>query len=166
MARKKTIQTSEATAVASPINLSTHYLGRKQHAIDGSNRIMLLSEWRSEGSPTHFFVVLVPKEDHLVICSPKVFEEFLAERRAETADRSKRLDLERELNDYVRQVSLDRFGRLPLPPEFLIRARIEKQGELVGRFDRFEIWPCDRYEALADARKLATADSISKLQDL
>jgi division/cell wall cluster transcriptional repressor MraZ len=166
MIRKKTAQSGQAGEKSSPVNLATLYSARSQHAIDGSNRIMLPSEWRGEGAPSRFFVMIVPPEDHLVVCPPPVFEKFLAELRDETADKTHIPQIERELNDRVRQVSMDRFGRLPLPPDFLARARIEKQGELIGRFSKFEIWPCDKYQALQAERKQASVELSKKLQYL
>ena len=166
MTRKKTGQPGKAGNTSSPVNLATLYSGGAEHAIDGSNRIMLLSEWRGEGTPTRFFVMIVPPEDHLVVCPPPVFENFLAELRADTADKTQIPQIERELNNRVRQVCLDRFGRLTLTPDFLARARIEKQGELVGRFSKFEIWPCDKYQASQAERKQASVELLNKLQHL
>lgn len=127
---------------------------------------MLLSDWRTNGAPTQFFVMIVPSEDYLVACPPAVFEEFLAKLRAGTAEKSQIPQIEREVNDRTRRVSLDRFGRLPLPPDFMAKAHIENQGELVGRFEKFEIWSCDRYKASQSERKLAVADSLKELQNL
>ncbi len=137
------------------------YSGRSLHAIDGSNRIMLPSGWRVEGAPTQFFV-LIASENHFVVCPPAVFETSLSDLRANTADKSLIPKLERELNDRVRQVSLDRFGRLPLPSEFLTRAHIEKQGELIGRFSKFEIWPCEN-PALSEAERQPPSPELATM---
>ena len=157
MTRKKTIQSGQAKVAAPPVNLATLYSGRSQHAIDGSNRIMLPSEWRGEGTPTRFFVIVGDADRYLMIYPPAVFESFLAGLRADTADKTEIPHLERELNDRVRQVSVDGFGRLPLPADFLARAGIEQQGDLVGRFSKFEIWPRDKYPAAQAERKPASA---------
>ena len=152
-----------------PINVATLYAlfsRRARHTIDGSNRIMLPSEWRIDGAPTRFFVVLDPSGDHLVICPPEAFEEFLDELRRDTADKTKIPEFERELNERVRQVSLDRFGRLPLPHEFAEKAGIEKHGEIVGRFSKFEIWACDKHEKERAARQETAAVVDAKLSTL
>jgi division/cell wall cluster transcriptional repressor MraZ len=166
MHRKKTIQSGQAKEAAPPVNLATLYSGRSQHAIDGSNRIMLLSEWRGEGTPTRFFVMIVPSEEYLVVCPSAVFESFLAELRSDTADKIQIPEIERELNNRVRQVSMDGVGRLPLPADFLARARIEKQGVLVGRFLKFEIWSRDNYQASQAKRKQTSVELLKKLQHL
>lgn len=142
MSVKKANQVDRGEKTSPPINLATLYSGRSQHAVDDSNRIMLPSAWRVEGAPTQFFVLLVADTtDHLLVLTPSGFEALLAELRADTADQDEIPVIERQLTDRVRQVSLDRVGRLPLPADLLARANIEKQGELVGRFSKFEIWP-------------------------
>jgi division/cell wall cluster transcriptional repressor MraZ len=166
MIRKKTAQYGQAGEISSPVNLATLYSARSQHAIDGSNRIMLPSEWRGEGTPMRFFVIVADSDKYLVVCPPPVFENFLAELRDETADKTQIPHLERELNDRVQQVCLDRFGRLPLPADFLARAGIEKQGDLVGRFSKFEIWPCPKNQAAQAERKQTSAALSKKLQCL
>ena len=149
-----------------PINLATLYSKRARHTIDSSNRIMLPSEWRVDGAPDRFFVALVPSGDHLKICPPEAFEDFLRELRESTADKSKIPEIERQLNDWVRQVSLDRFGRLPLPREFTDKARIEKHGEIIGRYSKFEIWACDKYQQPRPAQVEARTTVLDKLQML
>ena len=154
---------------SAPINVATLYTlysKRPCYTIDGSNRIMLPSEWRIDGAPDRFFVALSPSEDHLKICPPEAFETFLDELCGGTADKSKIPEIERELNDRVRQVSLDRFGRLALPREFTAKAGIEKHGEIVGRFSKFEIWASDKREKQRAARQETTETVDKKLLSL
>lgn len=148
------------------INLATLYSGRARHAIDGSNRIMLPAGWRTDGAPTQFFVVVVSPDEHLLVCPPAVFEAFLADLRADTADKDEIPKLERELMERVEQVSLDGYGRLPLKSEFMARAGIEKQGEIVGRFSKFEIWACDKYEKSNPNRAQVSGPLSRKLTSL
>ncbi len=152
--------------MAPNINPATLYSGRSRHAIDSSNRIMLNGEWRGEGAPSRFFVIVPPSADHLVICPPAVFESFLQELREATADKTQIPEIERELNERVRQVGLDGVGRLPLPREFTEQAGIEKQGELVGRFSKFEIWACDKYPQPRAAKDAAAATVSERLGGL
>jgi division/cell wall cluster transcriptional repressor MraZ len=154
---------------SAPINVATLYTlysKRPRYTIDGSNRIMLPSEWRVDGAPDRFFVILSPSEDHLKICPPQAFEGFLDELRRDTADKTQIPELERELNDRVRQVSLDRFGRLPLPREFTDKAGIKKHGEIVGRFSKFEFWACDKREKQRAAQQETAATLDRKLVTL
>ncbi len=148
------------------INLATLYAGRTRHAIDGSNRIMLPAEWRGDGCPSQFFIVVSAGEDCLVVCSPAVFEAWLEELRDGLADKTLIPELERELNDRVRQVSLDRFGRLPLPPDLMARVGIAKQGNLVGRFSKFEVWACDRCEQPSPEKQQVREHLTRKLSAL
>src|SRR5580704_12845615 len=132
-----------------PIDLATLYLGQSRHALDGSNRIMMPSDWRVEGAPSKFHVMV--SNDHLVIFPPGTFQTFRAELHGNTADKRLIPEIDRQLNELVRLVSLDRFSRLPLPREFTIKVGIEKHGEMVGRFSKFEIWaPKKRNQPSAD----------------
>lgn len=159
------MRSSKAGETVSTDNQPTLYLGCFQHAIDQSNRIMLPSEWRGE-TPARFFLLVHPADDHLVVCPPQVFETFLDDLRDETADKTQIPKLERELNERVRQVSTDSVGRLPLPLDFLAKAGIKKQGVLIARFSKFEIWPPDKYQAAQSEQKQAAAPLLNKLQYL
>jgi len=157
---------SSARETQSPVNLATLYSGSSRHAIDGSNRIMLPSDWRDEGTPMSFFVLVSGPNEFLKVCPPPVFDEFLADLKNDTADKSSIPEYERELSDGVRRVSLDRFGRLPLPADFLTRVGIKGQGELVGRFSKFEIWAPDKYEAVQARRQQVPSPLKNKIQQL
>ena len=151
---------------APAINLATLYSGQSRHKIDDSHRIMLPSDWRVQGAPDRFFVVLATEADHLLVCPPPVWESFLADLQASTADKALIPQLERELNGRVRQVSLDRFGRLPLPREFATKLGLLKHGELLGRFSKFEVWPDGGLEQPSALRAAAEALISEKLKSL
>ena len=127
---------------------------------------MLPSDWRVKGAPDRFFVVLAAEANHLLVCPPPVWEAFIAELRASTADKTLIPELERELNRRVRQVSLDRFGRLPLPSEFATQLGLLKHGELLGRFSKFEVWPDGGLEPPSALRAAAEALVSEKLRIL
>lgn len=118
-------------------------MGSSQNAVDGSNRVMLPSDWRVEGAPVEFIVLHVPSAttNKLLVCPPPVFKAFLAGLNAGTADKTAIPQLERDLTDQVRRVRLDSYGRLPIPSDFLSKAGIGKRVKLVGRFSKFELWP-------------------------
>ena len=127
---------------------------------------MLMANWRLIGSPSDFFVMAHPSGNYLVVYTRAAFDNLLAELRARTADKTELADIERGLNDKVRCSKLDRFGRLPLPPDLIAKTGIARQAELVGRFSRFEIWPCDKYEATQNERDQATASALRNLESL
>lgn len=127
---------------------------------------MLPAEWRKDGSPSQFFVVVSSARDCLVVCPPAVFEGFLDELRNGLADKTLIPQLERELNDRVRQAALDRFGRLPLPTDLMARVGISRQGDLVGRFSKFEVWACDKNEQPSPAKQQVQEYLTTKLSSL
>jgi division/cell wall cluster transcriptional repressor MraZ len=161
----KVIQSQPVDSAAQPVNLATLYSGVATHGVEG-NRTMLVASWRCPGAPSTFFVVLVPSEEYLLVCPPAVFEEFLDELRSVTTDKAKIQRWERELNNRVRQVNLDKNGRLPLPPEFLAKTRINEQAVLVGRFSKFEIWSCEKHEASLTQPGQSSPELSEKLQEL
>ena len=127
---------------------------------------MLPSDWRMQGAPERFFVVFAPEADHLLVCPPSVWETFVAELQESTADKTLIPELERELNKRVRQVSLDRFGRLPLPREFTTKLGLQDHGELLGRFSKFEVWPGDKLAQPSPTHAAAAAMVSEKLKTL
>ena len=147
-------------------NLPALYTGRARHAIDPSNRIMLLSDWREEGAPVQFIIMTHPFEQCLVAYPPAAFQKMLAELKSRTADKAELQKIERGLNDRIRRVKLDAQGRLPLPTDLMAKVGLAKQGELVGRFSKLEIWPCDKYEAAQGDLEKLTAAALSKLEAL
>jgi DNA-binding transcriptional regulator/RsmH inhibitor MraZ len=148
------------------INTATLYSGSSQHAIDDSNRIMIPSDWRGADAPERFFVLLSPAAgDHLVICPPAVFEASLEKLRA-SGKEEQVPEMEREVNQWIRQVSLDKVGRLPLPREFTTKAGIEKQADLIGRFSKFEVWPYGKDQSARAAGEEARATVTRILQNI
>ena len=101
-----------------------------------------------------------------MVCPPSVFEKFLSDLREGTADKSQIPQLERELNARVRMVSLDRFGRLPVPPDLMARVGMEKQGQIVGRFSKFELWPCEKYDKAHPEQQQPSETLSRKLETL
>jgi len=147
---------------SNPINLGTLYSGEARNAIDGSNRIMLIAGWRVKDAPDEFFVLL--KKDRLEICPPPVFETVLAGLRNKAADKTLIPEMERQLTRRVRQVRLDPVGRLPLPRAFTVQLGIEKQADLIGRFDKFEIWPPGKLDEPNPTREAATGFLQNELE--
>ena len=149
-----------------PINLATLYLGQWEHTVDGSNRIMMPADWRVAGAPKRFCVVLSPDGDHLVVCSEEIFGGFLEDLRGQTADKTLIPDIERHASMLVRRVSLDHFGRLPLPREFTAQVGIKERAEFIGRISKFEVWSCDRPKKLLPTSAAALAIVTAKLKIL
>ena len=143
-----------------PLAFPVCYVGSAPYAIDASNRMMLPSDWREPGSPNQFFIMVVASGDFLVARPPEAFHAYLNRVRESTADKAALAQAERDLADRVRRVSLDRFGRLPIPADLLARAGIQGKGQLQGRFSFFEIWACDRFQQAEAERKRAAVEVL------
>ena len=155
-------QTGEAP---SPVSPDMTYTESSPYAIDDSKRILLPSHWRAPGTPRQFIVMVAGGDKYLSVMPPAAYEKFVTRLREKKPDNVSIPDLERELNSRVKWVTLDRFGRLPLPPEFLTRVGIAKQGFLAGRNSHFEVWQIEKSkdEALTSSRKAAGAAIDSQL---
>jgi DNA-binding transcriptional regulator/RsmH inhibitor MraZ len=145
-------------------NLATLYSGRARNAVDNSNRVMLPADWRGKGAPARFFVLA--EGDHLLVCPAEIWGATVAELRGATADKTLIPDIERELNRRACQVSLDRFGRLPLPREFTTALGIQGHADLLGRYSKFEIWSIDKPAQPTAASAAAAALVAEKLKYL
>ena len=158
-------QTGDASPAVSP---DMAYTESAPYAVDPSKRMLLPTHWRGPGTTRQFIVMVAGGDKYLSVLPPAVFEKFINRLREQKPEHVSIPDLERELNSRVKWVTLDRFGRLPLPPEFLTRVGIGKQGYLVGRNTHFEVWQIEKFKAEADtaARQDAGAAIDSQLTAL
>ena len=136
------------------------YIENSTHAIDESYRIMLPANWRGPGAERQFYLMVTGIDKYLSVMPLKAYGEFVADLRKKYEGKISMPDLDREINSRVKCVTLDRFGRLPLPPTFLTRVGITKQGVLVGRHSEFEIWQPEKYEIEATKPERITVGAI------
>lgn len=127
---------------------------------------MLLADWRVNGAPEHFFVLVHPSGNHLTVLTVAGFESLLAEVRGRATNNDELALKERGINEQVRRCNMDGFGRLALPPDLMAKVGIKKQGVMVGRFTKFEIWPPDKFQTARVDWEKAKADALSNLESL
>jgi division/cell wall cluster transcriptional repressor MraZ len=121
------------------------YMGRYRFKTD-HGRLSLPVRWRMEGMPSEFVVALWPIEAawHLMVLPVVRWEEFLRTLMGHSLlDRAAASGL-RELAANTAFASVDNAGRLTLPEELAKKAHIDKEVELCGLFDRFEVWDPER----------------------
>ena len=138
-----------AKPVSAPaVQPSFSYLGRHLRGVD-NGRIIIPPEWRPDGSPKDFKVILWPTDmpEFLLVLPPERWD--LLQQRLEALPLSDKqaARIERLMGSSTFDRTVDSYGRLLLPEEAL---RIIGSGEealLVGRMKKFEIWEPRKFEA-------------------
>jgi len=125
------------------------YLGKHDRGVDQSRRVLLPSDWRVEGGPAEFMVLLWPMQapDHLLVLPPKRWKAMVQNLENASLTDEATAAIERFISANSYRKSVDGYGRLPLPDEAAKAVEIEGDALLVGRLDKFEIWSPARWEA-------------------
>ncbi len=146
-------------------NEATQYFGEFRYKVDQSHRVMLPSEWRQEGAPVLFTITPWPldRKEYLLVLPPARWSVFMENLRKQSLSNESVAIAERLISSRSRRVSLDRFGRLHLPPELVKVIGIERDAQLVGRLDKFEVWHPDNYAAAQRDAEKAAAEIIRSI---
>lgn len=132
------------------------FLGEYQHTIDDKGRLVMPSKFRhhlAEG------VVVTKGHERCVYVYPH-------DRWQDELDRMSRFSIDnREHRTYLRVVfgsasdqSIDRQGRVALPPALRAYAGLDQRVTVVGVADHLEIWDAAKWEAISEAADTAYAD--------
>jgi division/cell wall cluster transcriptional repressor MraZ len=128
------------------------YLGKHSRGVDSSRRVLLPSDWRGEGSPTEFTILLWPARtrDYLLVLPPKRWAEVLERLGNQSLMSESAAAVERFISANSCRKSLDSYGRLPLPDD-AAKVGINGEAMLVGRMNKFEIWSPARFETNSES---------------
>lgn len=141
------------------------YTGHFRYGVDDSRRVMIPAKWRPRSGKARFFVILWPVavEDYLLVLPPDRWNALLENLRKQSLSNERVAALERVLGSTSADLELDRFGRLCLPEKMTTTVGIEKEAELVGRVDKFEIWNPAKCEAVRASDKQVAAEIVSQI---
>src|SRR5690242_16763386 len=91
------------------------YLGKHPRGVDKSRRVMLPAEWRSEGAPSVFTVILWPakKPEYLLVLPPKRWQQMLENLGNSSLTNDSAAAAERFISSNSYTKALDGYGRLP-----------------------------------------------------
>lgn len=145
MQRSMVSASDDKPAELSPCDLQTLYSGGSTQTIEGSNRIKILQGWNISGSPKTFFILRGYPYFRLVVCPVPIFHEELKRIIDEIGNDGERRNFQREFTNRCHKIILSDSGRLTIPQVLFTETRFTKKAKLVGLFDRFEIWPAERY---------------------
>jgi MraZ protein len=134
-------------------------------AVDSSHRIMLPSKWRTESGLEDFVVLLWPvaKEEYLLVLTPQRWQKVISSFAHYSLSNEKAAIVERVLSSTSQTVRLDRYGRLPLPESMVAKVGIRDKAKVIGRTNKFEIWPPDLWDAREKDTKLFAYDYIASM---
>ena len=125
------------------------FLGRFVHTIDSKGRVSVPVKFREILSQHHEDILIVTAElgDHCLVAYPK--EEWRV-----VAEKTKSLPMMRpEVKDWMRlfyssatDCSVDRQGRILIPPNLREYAKFGKEVVLIGMLNKIEIWDSKRWK--------------------
>ena len=122
-------------------------MGRHQRGVDRSRRVLLPAEWRAEGAPSRFMVLLWPPPNgqFLLVLPPSRWEAMLQHLADVPLGDESGATIERYISSNAFSKTLDAYGRLPLPEEVASLAGIKEAALLLGRLQKFEVWAPEQY---------------------
>jgi len=124
------------------------FIGDFTYSIDSKGRINIPAKFRQNLSPeANGTFVLTPGFETCISVYP--LDEW-----KKTEDRLKRLNPFKEKHrkfirlmlSNVAEFQMDRQGRIPIPPELIKFAMLDKEVRIIGMLNRFEIWNPKVYE--------------------
>ena len=114
------------------------------HRIEGKNRITIPAAWRF-GEEVDLFMIRRSIEKCISVMSRLEVEEY--KKKADALSPEERADFLHFFGRNLRQVTLDKAGRISIPDELCKRLGIEGEVMLSGSVDTFNIWNVTDFEA-------------------
>ena len=120
------------------------FTGEFRHRIEGKNRITIPAAWRF-GEEVDLFMIRKTIEKCISVMPRSEVERIKA--RADTMLPEDRSHFLHFFGRNLRQVTLDKGGRISIPDEFCKRLEIEGEVMLSGSVETFNIWNVADFEA-------------------
>jgi MraZ protein len=141
------------------------YTGQFRHGVDESRRVMIPARWRPKAPRIQYVMILWPiaVEGYLLVLPPDRWYALLDNLKKQSLSNEKVAALERVLGSTSASLELDKVGRLCLPEDFAKTVGIDREAELVGRVDKFEIWSPAKCAAARPEDKKMAAEIVSQI---
>ena len=120
------------------------FSGEFRHKIEGKNRITIPSAWRF-GEEVDLFMIRRTLEKCIAVMPRAEVERIKANTVGMSA--AERAHFLHFFGRNLRQVTLDKGGRISIPDEFCKRLGIEGEVMLSGSVETFNIWNVEDFEA-------------------
>lgn len=153
--------TEAGTVTTSRVPVFGHapFSGTYRTRLEGNGRLALPSAFK--GAFAEAAIVRARRTEHLMLWTPLGFESVVDALQAKQADGM--LDPQTRLRIFksAPRVSVDRQGRVVLPPELRDQVGLHGDGEVVlaGAVECIEIWPAGRFDDV-EAQKLDDVDLL------
>lgn len=127
--------------------------GEFRHSLDEKNRLAVPAPWRGAGGGEGAEFFLLPSADGCLWGYPPAeFRAVTARANANPAlTPDARRAFVRQFNSRARSLTLDKQGRLVVPPDMVAAAGLKDSAAvvLIGNGERFEVWASERWTAKA-----------------
>jgi|688.fasta_scaffold393357_2 MraZ protein len=120
------------------------FSGEFRHKIEGKNRITVPAAWRFE-EEVELFMIRKTHEKCISVMPRCELERIKGETNMMNPE--DRAEFLHQFGRNVRQVTLDKGGRISIPDEFCKKLGIEHNVMLSGCLDTFRIWNVAEFEA-------------------
>ena len=120
------------------------FTGEFRHRIEGKNRITIPSAWRF-AEEVELFMIRRTLEKCIAVMPRAEVERIKANTSGMSAE--ERAHFLHFFGRNLRQVTLDKGGRISIPDEFCKRLGIEGEVMLSGSVETFNIWNVEDFEA-------------------
>lgn len=127
------------------------FVGQFVHALDPKKRITIPSDWRGEAGPSGRLYIL-PDVHHRCLCAfpaSELMQRISHMRNHSIADKTAR-QFARVLGSQSDLVTWDSQGRIRIKDDLLDFARLVNEVQLVGTFDRFELWSPELFREFSE----------------
>ena len=136
------------------------FTGEFRHKVEGKGRITIPAKWRFE-EEVEMFVIAKSAKRCLTVLPRTEVDRMKAELRELPAD--ERADLLDIFGRNLRQVTLDKAGRITLPEDLCSQFKISGEVWLSGSVDTFSIWNVADFEANKAAEEARKSALLKKL---
>ena len=131
----------------------TVFVGRFRYKVDAKKRVAIPSVWRAVAQGEQDYFVLPDPRNCLVVLPSSGMEKIMERAQAVTMGELERRESMSLLGSQTRGLRLDSQGRIMLTEELLKLAEVTDEAELIGGFDRFEIWSPARWAEFENKAK-------------
>jgi MraZ protein len=141
------------------------FRGRWEHTIDDKGRVSLPVKWREILQKKFDGTIIITNYDRGILAYPaeewvKVEEKILSRPPKNRKER----DYQRFLVSGATECSLDKQGRILIPPSLKNYAHLGKNVVFAGKYDHFEIWNDERFgQIISDAKEYEESEEINEI---
>jgi MraZ protein len=144
----------------SPSLIPPAFTGEFRHKVEGKGRVTIPAKWRF-AEEVEMFMIAKSAKRCLIVLTREEVERMKAEIRSLPAD--ERADLLDIFGRNLRQITLDKAGRITIPEEFCTQFKLSGEVWLSGSVDTFSIWNVADFEANRSSEEARKASLMKKL---